>query len=138
MARAAPSGRRTPAKAATTTGRGLSGLLRGSVNSMVGATGIDLPTRVLEQITTAVDRVSLRTERVVKQLDRLNKTVDILMDLRQETVGIAKKMDGIEKQLEEVRGLIALRSARAPVSAAHQQDGRTPIPRRRPSRRVPA
>lgn len=125
---------------------GLGSRLRGSVNSMVGAAGLNLPLRAVERLTGAIEQATSmleRLERATARLDdldadfveRLSDSLDVLTRMHEDTRAIRKRMDAIEAEVHGMRTLVEERFDRVPLLRSRrrakesQQD--TPPPGRR-------
>jgi hypothetical protein len=135
MTRRASSGRtRTgPEEPVATAGGGFGGMLRGSVNSMVGAAGLNLPLRAVERLTSAVEHAAITLERLERAtahldridgdfLDRIHEAVDALTDMSDDTRAIRERMDGIEAEIREMRELVTNRLDRVPLLRPRRRD----------------
>ena len=98
-------------------------MLRGSMSSVMGTVGLNLPLRAVERLTSAVERAAAMLERfddaggTTRALDLLKRgdeTLDVLAKMHQDTRAMRKRLDSLEA---EVRGLKAVltdrRSGRA-------------------------
>jgi hypothetical protein len=91
----------------------LGGVLRGSVNSVMGSVGLNVPLRAIARLTGAVERAAVVLERVDRAtrhldkmdagfVDRLNDSFQVLADMRKDTRAMRARVDELER---EVRGL---------------------------------
>src|ERR1700730_3622316 len=101
-------------------------MLRGSVNSVVGAAGLNLPLRAVERLTSAVEHAAITLERLERAtahldridrdfLDRIHEALDALTDMSEDTRAIRERMDGIEAEIREMRELVTNRLNRVPL-----------------------
>ena len=120
-------------------------MLRGSVNSMVGAAGLNLPLRAVERLTTAIEHASSileRLERATVHLDdvdtdfvsRVSESLDVLTRMSEDTRAIRKRMDAIEADLQDMRTLVEERLDRLPLFRPRRRT-REPAPEAAPPRR---
>lgn len=129
-------------------GGGLGSVLRGSVNSMVGAAGLNLPLRAVERLTSSIENASAILERLERAttrldeidddfLDRAYETLDILAAMREDTHAISERLVALETEVRELRTLITQRFDQVPLlrrrrGAASDNDGQAePEPPRR-------
>ena len=146
MARTTSTSRRTRREAPDPAASGFGSMLRGSVNSMVGAAGLNLPLRAVERLTGAIEQATSmleRLERATVHLDeldpdfvqRLSESPDVLARMHEDTSAIRKRMDAIEAEVRGMRMLVEERFDRVPLlrsprrARRAQQD--TPPPGRR-------
>jgi hypothetical protein len=134
MTRRASSGRtRAVPEPVTAAGGGFGGMLRGSVNSMVGAAGLNLPLRAVERLTSAVEHAAITLERLERAtehldridgdfLDRIHEALDALTDMSDDTRAIRERMDGIEAEIREMRELVTNRLDRVPLLRPRRRD----------------
>ncbi len=82
-------------------------MLRGSVNSVVGAaSGLNVPIRAVERLTSAVEHAAAILERVERAtahldadfIDRLNDALELLGDMQADTHAIRQRLDALEKK----------------------------------------
>ena len=118
--------RAIPEESATAAGGGLGSMLRGSVNSVVGAAGLNLPLRAVERLTSAVEQAAHTLERLERAtghldridgefLDRVQEAFDSLADMSDDTRAIRERMDAIEAEIREMRELVTNRFNRVPL-----------------------
>jgi hypothetical protein len=100
-------------------GGGLGSMLRGSVNSMVGAaSGLNLPLRAVERLTDAMERAASTLERLERAsarldeldegfLERLDTTLDSLAAMARDVHATRVRVDAIHRELREVQQLLA-------------------------------
>lgn len=104
----------------------LGGVLRGSVNSMVGAAGLNLPLRAVERLTGALENATAileRLERATGRLDRLDddiveraqEALDAVNEMSEDTRLIAERMESLEEEVRELREVITQRLDRVPL-----------------------
>jgi hypothetical protein len=126
MTRRPPTPRGSAPREDPAQGGGFGSVLRGSVNSMVGAAGLNLPLRAVERLTTAVEHAAAileRLERATTRLDDLDddflerayETLDLLGEMHEETQAIGERMERIEMELREVRTLLTDSFNRVPL-----------------------
>lgn len=107
-------------------GGGFGSVLRGSVNSMVGAAGLNLPLRAVERLTSSIENASailVRLERATTRLDELDddfldrayETLDILAAMREDTRVISERVVAVEEEVRELRTLITQRFDQVPL-----------------------
>lgn len=107
-------------------GGGLGSVLRGSVNSMVGAAGLNLPLRAVERLTSAIENASailVRLERATTRLDEVDEdflerayqTLDVLAAMREDTHAMRLRLEAVECEVRELRGLIGERFDQVPL-----------------------
>jgi hypothetical protein len=110
-------------------------MLRGSVTSVVGATGLNVPMRAVERLTHAIERATLmleRLDRATEQLDRVdadfidsvNETLGILARMGADTRAIRKRMDSMELEMRELRTVVTQRLDRVPLLRPRRRDRR--------------
>ena len=134
MTRAAPK-RRAPVREReqSDNGGGFGGMLRGSVNSVVGATRLNVLVRAVERLTRAIEHATVmleRLERATKQLDRLddgffervNKTMGVLDRMGTDTRAIRKRMDSMEVEMHDLRVIVTQRLDRVPLLRPRRRD----------------
>lgn len=101
-------------------------MLRGSVNSMVGAAGLNLPLRAVERLTTSIEHATSileRLERATVHLDdvdadfvaRVSESLDVLARMSEDTRAIRKRMDSLEAEVKAMRALVEERLDRLPL-----------------------
>jgi hypothetical protein len=89
---------------------GIGGMLRGSVNSVVGAAGLNLPLRAIERLTRAVEHAATTLERMERAtvhldrvdsafIDRVEEAFDILAAMADDTRAIRERLTGLEREL---------------------------------------
>lgn len=121
--RAAP---RSKAEEPAPSGGGFGSVLRGSMTSVVGAAGLNLPLRAVERLTSAIENASAVLERLERAttrlddvdddfLDRVYETLDLLAAMRDDTKAINKRMAVVEKEVRELRVLITQRFDQVPL-----------------------
>jgi hypothetical protein len=128
MTRRPSSGRARaiPEEPVTAAGGGFGGMLRGSVNSVVGAAGLNLPLRAVERLTSAVEHAAITLERLERAtahldqidgdfLDRIHEALNSLADMSDDTRAIRERMDGIEAEVRDMRELVTNRFNRVPL-----------------------
>jgi len=136
MTRAAPK-RRAPAgdREQPDNGGGFGGILRGSVNSVVGATRLNVLVRAVERLTRAIEHATVmleRLERATKHLDRVddrfiervNATLGVLNRMGTDTRAIRKRMDSMEIEMHELRMIVTQRLDRVPLLRPRRRDRR--------------
>ena len=129
---------------------GFGGMLRGSVNSVVGAAGLNIPLRAVERLTTAVENASRTLERLERAtvhldrvdadfLDRVSETLDLLADMSEDTGAIRERLDALEDEVHELRTTVTQRLDRVPLLRPRKQQDRAgpsrPSPRPKLARR---
>jgi hypothetical protein len=128
-----PATPRTASSGEPATAGGWGGVLRGSVNSVVGAAGLNLPLRAVERLTRAIEQATTvleRMERATQQLDRLDadfidqvsETLDVLMDMREDTRAMSERMVSLEDELRNLRSLLTQRLDRVPLLRPRRKD----------------
>ena len=130
MTRRAPAARKPKPKAepepAPAPSGGFGSVLRGSVNSVVGAAGLNLPLRAVERLTSAIENASQvleRLERATTRLDELDddfldrayETFDMLAAIRDDTHAINDRIVAVEEEVRELRSLITARFDQVPL-----------------------
>jgi 2-polyprenyl-6-methoxyphenol hydroxylase-like FAD-dependent oxidoreductase len=116
MTRRATTTRKVEDEPVTSGGGGFGSVLRGSVNSVVGAAGLNLPLRAVERLTTAIENVSAVLQRLDDDfLDRAYETFDILAAMRDDTQAINQRMVMMEEEVRELRNLITQRFDQVPL-----------------------
>ena len=102
------------------------GVLRDSVNSVMGTAGLNVPLRAIERLTGAVERATTlleRVERATRQLDdvddgfvdRLNDSLQVLADIRKDTRAMRGRVDQLETEVRELQTLLTERLDRVPL-----------------------
>ena len=129
-ARTTTTRRRTPAPTTTTpdpaTGGGFGSLLRGSVTSVAGAAGFNLPLRAVERLTAAIESTTAtldrlaRTTQILDELDadivdRFVDTFDVLSAMGEDTAAMRERMESMESEIRELRVLITQRFDQVPL-----------------------
>lgn len=115
------------------------GVLRGSVNSVMGSVGLNVPLRAIERLTGAVERAAAlleRVERATRHLDELDAgfvdqlydTFEVLAGVRDDTAAMRARVDELEGEMRELQSLLTERLDRVPLMR----------PRRRRRRAEPA
>lgn len=105
---------------------GIGGALRGSMNSVMGTVGLNVPLRAIEGLTGAVERgatVLERVERATRHLekldarfmDRVNDSFAVLADLRKDTRAIRARVDEMEADMRELQSVLTERLDRVPL-----------------------
>lgn len=123
--RAAPkrdSAKRTSSKESSNAGR-IGGALRGSMNSVMGTVGLNVPLRAIERLTGAVEHAATvleRVERATRHLDarffdRVNDSFAVLADLRKDTRAIRARVDEVEADMRELQLVLTERLDRVPL-----------------------
>ena len=111
-------------------------MLRGSVNSMVGVAGLNVPLRAIERLTGAVEHAALTLERLERAtvhlerfdedvVDRVNDALDALADMSDDTHAIRERLDSIEAEVRDVRAMVLQRLDRVPLMRPRQRDRHT-------------
>ena len=117
--------RRTPAADNPLTGA-FGGVLRGSVNSVMGSVGLNVPLRAIERLTGAVERAAALLERVERAtrhldemdagfIDRLNDSFRVLADMRKDTRAMRARVDELEGEMRALQTLLTERLDRVPL-----------------------
>ena len=102
------------------------GVLRGSVNSVMGSVGLNVPLRAIERLTGAVERAASLLERVERAtrhldeidpgfIDRLNDSFQVLADMRKDTRAMRTRVDQLESEMRELQTLLTERLDRVPL-----------------------
>ena len=140
MARTASTQRRTRREELPPEAGGLGSMLRGSVNSMVGAAGLNLPLRAVERLTTSIEHATSileRLERATLHLDdldadfasRVSDSLDVLTRMSEDTRAIRKRMDSLEAEVKGLRTLVEERMDRIPLFRPHRRSREVePVP----------
>ena len=111
---------------------GLGSRLRGSVNSMVGAAGLNLPLRAVERLTTAIENASSILERLERAsmrlddveddfLERAYDTLDVIVTLQKDVHAMAARLNTVEREVREVRTLLTERFDQVPLLRARKR-----------------
>lgn len=119
-----PAARAATAKTATPPGFG--GMLRGSMNSMMGTVGLNVPLRAIERLTSAIERAAAlleRMERATRHLDRLDprfvdrldRSLTVLADMQQDTRAMRRRVDALEKEVRAMNKQLNERFDRLPL-----------------------
>jgi len=96
------------------------------MSSVMGTVGLNVPLRAIERLTGAVDRAAAVLERVERGtrhldrldadfVDRLNETMRVLADVRSDTRAMRRRVDALEAEVREMRGLLTERLDRVPL-----------------------
>ncbi|MHB8717713.1 MAG: hypothetical protein ACYDAC_02320 [Candidatus Dormibacteria bacterium] len=120
------SGTRATAGAEAASGGGIGGLLRGSVTSVAGAAGLNLPLRAVERLTSAIEGTAATLERIARTteildeldadiVDRFVDTFEVLAAMREDTAAMRGRMDSMEVEIRALRLLIAERFDQVPL-----------------------
>ena len=107
-------------------GGAFGGVLRDSVNSVMGSVGLNVPLRAIERLTGAVERAATLLERVERAtrhldeldegfVDRLNDSFEVLAALRKDTRAMRSRVDAIESEMRELQSLLTERMDRVPL-----------------------
>jgi len=107
-------------------------MLRGSVNSVVGTVGLNLPLRAVERLTGAVEHAAAILERLERAtvhleyvdedfIDKIEETVDSLLAMRDDTAGIYARMESLEKEVQLLRKALSDRLDRLPWIRSRRQ-----------------
>lgn len=102
------------------------GVLRGSVNSVMGSVGLNVPLRAIERLTGAVERAAALLERVERAtrhlddvdagfIDRLNESFEVLADMGEDTRAMRARVDELESEMRDLRTLLTERLDRVPL-----------------------
>jgi hypothetical protein len=101
-------------------------MLRGSVGSVMGNVGLNVPLRAIERLTGAVERAAAvleRVERATRHLDRLdadfvdrlNQGLRVLTDVRQDTRAMRRRVEALEEEVHAMQELLTERLDRVPL-----------------------
>ena len=131
MARRPPS-RGAGTEPAEEAAGGFGSMLRGSVNSMVGAAGINLPLRALERLTTAIEHASAILERLERASSRLDDidddfleraydTLDVIAAVQKDVHAMSARLNSVEKEVRQVRSLLNERFDQVPLLRARRK-----------------
>ena len=127
-------------------------MLRGSVNSVVGTVGLNLPLRAVERLTGAVEHAAAILERLeraskhIEDLDedffeRIEETLETLLVMRDDTAGIHARMESLEREVVLLRKALSERLDRLPWIRSRRQSEEelmeAQMPEIKPSRRRP-
>ena len=133
--RAAP--RRESAKRADASENPLAGafggVLRGSVNSVMGSVGLNVPLRAIERLTGAVERSASLLERVERTtrhldeidggfIDRRNDSFQVLADMRKDTRAMRTRVDELEREMRDLQTLLTERLDRVPLMRPNRRE----------------
>ena len=102
------------------------GVLRGSVNSVMGSVGLNVPLRAIERLTGAVERAATLLERVERAtrhldeidgafIDRLSDSFQVLADMRKDTSAMRARVDELESEMRDLQTLLTERLDRVPL-----------------------
>lgn len=120
---------------ATAAQAGLSGVLRGSMNSVMGTVGLNIPLRAIERLTSAIEHSAAlleRLERATRHLDRVDprffdrvdKSFTVLADMQQDTRAMRQRVDEMEKELRAMHRLVNDRFDRVPLLRPSRRERR--------------
>lgn len=109
------------------------GVLRGSVNSVMGSVGLNVPLRAIERLTGAVERAASLLERVERTtrhldeidggfIDRLNDSFQVLADMRKDTRAMRARVDELESEVRELQTLLTERLDRVPLMRPNRRE----------------
>ena len=109
------------------------GVLRGSVNSVMGSVGLNVPLRAIERLTGAVEHAASLLERVERTtrhldeidpgfMDRLNDSFQVLADMRKDTRAMRARVDQLESEMRELQTLLTERLDRVPLMRPSRRD----------------
>ena len=115
---------------------GFAGVLRDSVNSVVGSVGLNVPLRAVERLTGAVERAATLLERVERAtrhldrldagfVDRLNESLDVLADIRHDTTAMRERVDDVEADVRALQTLLTERLDRVPLMRPSRRERKT-------------
>jgi hypothetical protein len=114
---------------------GFGGVLRDSVNSVMGTVGLNVPLRAIERLTGAVERAASLLERVERAthhldeidagfIDRLNDSFEVLADMRRDTRAMRSRIDELETEVRELQALLTERLDRVPLMRPNRRQRR--------------
>ena len=117
-------------------GGGFAGVLRDSVNSVVGSVGLNVPLRAVERLTGAVERAATLLERVERAtrhldrldagfVDRLNESLEVLADIRNDTAAMRDRVDEVEADVRALGALLTERVDRVPLMRPSRRQRKT-------------
>lgn len=107
------------------------GVLRGSVNSVMGSVGLNVPLRAIERLTGAVERAASLLERVerttrhideIEFIDRLYDSFQVLADLRKDTRAMRARVDELESEMRDLQTLLTERLDRVPLMRPNSRE----------------
>ena len=109
------------------------GVLRGSVNSVMGSVGLNVPLRAIERLTGAVERAASLLERVERAtrhldeidsgfIDRLNDSFQVLADMRKDTRAMRARVDDLESEMRDLQTLLTERLDRVPLMRPNRRE----------------
>ena len=112
------------------------GMLRGSVNSVMGSVGLNVPLRAIERLTGAVERAASLLERVERAtrhldeidagfIDRLNDSFQVLADMRTDTRAMRARVDDLESEMRDLQSLLTERLDRVPLMRPSRRERKT-------------
>lgn len=115
---------------------GFAGVLRDSVNSVVGSVGLNVPLRAVERLTGAVERAATLLERVERAtrhldrldagfVDRLNESLEVLADIRNDTAAMRDRVDDVEADVRALEALLTERVDRVPLMRPSRRQRKT-------------
>lgn len=101
-------------------------MLRGSMNSMMGTVGLNVPLRAIERLTSAIEHSAAlleRMERATRPLDRmdprfvdrLDHSFKVLADMQQDTRAMRRRLDELDKEVRAMHRLLNDRFDRVPL-----------------------
>ena len=94
-------------------------MLRGSVNTVVGAAGgLQLPLRAVERLTAAVENAAAALERIQRAaerldsldedfLERITETLDILAAMHDNIAAMTERLERVEDDVAGIRAAVA-------------------------------
>ena len=109
------------------------GVLRGSVSSVMGSVGLNVPLRAIERLTGAVERAASLLERVERTtrhldqidggfIDRLNDSFQVLADMRKDTRAMRARVDELEREMRDLQTLLTERLDRVPLLRPNRRE----------------